>query len=105
MANYNLEANFGSRMDLRRRFRLRPLKWGDEDLFAALDPPYDLVLGSDIMYHSANHVILADTIAMLCSPNSRVLWVTPDWASEFNPDSSVAFRDRLTAHGFETKDI
>ena len=35
MAEYNLEANFGAWPELRRRFRLRPLRWGDAELILA----------------------------------------------------------------------
>ena len=53
MASFNLEANFAERnmWDLRRRFRLRPVRWGDAELIAATDPPFDLILANDAEEH------------------------------------------------------
>ena len=46
------------------------------------EPPFDLVLGSDIMYNATHHGVLADTIAGLAGPGTVVLWATPDWVPE-----------------------
>ena len=49
MAEYNVARNFGgpSGAELLPRFRVRPLKWGDAKMLADLEPPYDVLLGSD----------------------------------------------------------
>ena len=38
--------------EAQERVSVRKLKWGDEEDIAALRPPVDLVLGSDIMYYT-----------------------------------------------------
>lgn len=47
---------------------LRNLFWGNSDDIEDANPPFDLVLGSDLMYHSADLLPLADTIAGLTGP-------------------------------------
>ena len=69
MADYNLQANFGSgssHPELRERFRLRPLTWGDEGQIAELEPPYELLLGSDIMYVPDQILVSLNTVSRLC---------------------------------------
>lgn len=104
MGNHNLEANFGGSPELRRRFRMRPLKWGDPELIAATEPPFDLILGSDIMYHSSHHDVLAETIVGLSSVGTRVLWATPDWELQ-RKESAKGFRERLEQAGFEMREL
>ena len=41
-------------------------------------PPFDLILGSDILYDSEHHAALAETIAALSRPGTTVLICTPD---------------------------
>ena len=38
--------------EAQERVNVHMLKWGDEEDIAALRPPVDLVLGSDIMYYT-----------------------------------------------------
>ena len=47
---------------------LRNLLWGNPGDIADAKPPFDLLLGSDLMYHSADLLALADTIADLTAP-------------------------------------
>ena len=44
--------------------------------------PFDLLLGSDILYHKESYVDLADTLDALSRPGTVVLWATPDGAPE-----------------------
>ena len=41
---------------------------GATDDISDSNPPFDLLLGSDLMYHSADLLTLADTIAELTAP-------------------------------------
>ena len=59
---------------------LRNLYWGDSTDIADASPPFDLILGSDLMYHSSDLLTLADTIAALTAPGTEVLWASPDAA-------------------------
>jgi hypothetical protein len=76
---------------------------GDEDDALALGPePFDLLLGSDIMYNPPHYKTLADTIARLTAVGSEVLWVTRDGS----PDDGIGwpgevFYDRVKSHGFK----
>merc|ERR1712093_263817 len=92
---------------------VRPLDWGDVEQIAALDPPYDLLLGADIMYGGFENVgLLAQTILALSRPGTSVLLATPDWPSRTNKNDMTwrwkweeKFEDVLVAHGFEIRDI
>ena len=44
--------------------------------------PFDLLLGSDILYHKESYVDLANTLDALSRPGTVVLWATPDGAPE-----------------------
>ena len=75
---------------VRQRVRLRPLSWGDTAAAAALEPPYDLLLGSDLMYYPRHHQRLADTLTMLSTIGSEVLWATRDGAPGLPPPAAAA---------------
>ena len=78
VARYNAERNFEP-AELERRVRLHELRWGDEAGLKALgDEAFDLILGSDIIYHAEHHNVLAETMAALAKPGSVVLLCTPD---------------------------
>ena len=78
VARYNAERNFEP-AELERRVSLHELKWGDSDGLAALgDEGFDLILGSDIIYHAEHHNVLAETMAALAKPGTVVLLCTPD---------------------------
>ena len=58
---------------LRERIRVRPLDWGESEMIASLHPPYDLILGSDVMYVGADGILLlAETILALSGPGTKV---------------------------------
>ena len=77
VARYNRDHNFGGAD--RGRIQLHNLKWGDPDAIAAIaHGGFDLILGSDIIYHAAHHEVLAETIAALSKPGTLVLLCTPD---------------------------
>ena len=59
--------------------RLRQLRWGDEKQIAAAGT-HDLILGSDILYHTGSYPALADTLAGLARPGTVALLATPDEA-------------------------
>ena len=78
VARYNAERNFEP-AELEGRVRLHELKWGDETGMLALgDEGFDLIVGSDIIYHAEHHNVLAETMAALAKPGTIVLLCTPD---------------------------
>ena len=78
VARYNAERNFEP-AELERRGRLHELRWGDEAGITALgDEGFDLIVGSDIIYHAEHHNVLAETMAALAKPGTVVLLCTPD---------------------------
>lgn len=101
MAAANLAANVSAMPEARLRFRLERLQWGDIAATVALKPPFEVLLGSDIMYHEEHHRALADTIAELSTIGTVVLWVTPDWCIE----EPTELQTRLADYGFESREI
>lgn len=57
---------------LQRRVRVEGLKWGSEDDMAAVSPPFDLLLGGDIMYFPGHYEVLSRTIIGLTTIGSEV---------------------------------
>ena len=76
VATINADANFEG--EDRRRIRLERLKWGDEEAATALGPPFDLILGSDIIYHAQDFDVLAETMASLAAVGTVAYLCTPD---------------------------
>ena len=70
----------------------------DADLIRATEPPYDLILGSDILYEWQHSKALAETIIAVSRVGTKVLIASPDW-------SELEFGQRLKASGFEIRDI
>ena len=71
VAQYNLH-HAGLPPPLRRRVRVEKLKWGVEEDAAAISPPFDLLIGGDIMYFPGHYRVLADTIIKLTAVGSEV---------------------------------
>ena len=78
MAEHNLAANFPPDSPARARTRVTQLRWGNSADAQALSPPFDLLLGSDLIYHRDHHPRLVATLGMLSGPNTTILWATPD---------------------------
>ena len=62
MSRYNLGRNFRARPELEKRFRLQALKWGDAEQIAEAGPPFDLIIGTDIMYITEYFMPLAESV-------------------------------------------
>ena len=110
VAEANIETNFSDSDAARERTQVSKLRWGDSEEIAAVRPPFNLILGSDIIYHKDSNDELADTIAALSGPGTVVLWATPDGAGGDDSapvsDLGVEFFTRLReVHGFEMDDI
>jgi predicted nicotinamide N-methyase len=71
VAQYNLQ-HAGLPPPARQRVRVEKLKWGVEEDAAAISPPFDLLLGGDIMYFPGHYKVLADTIIRLTAVGSEV---------------------------------
>lgn len=81
MAKSNLDLllddmHMGARSSL-WNVRVRTLQWGDARTINSLEPPFDLVLGSDILYRASDHDLLAATVERLSNPSTVVLVATP----------------------------
>ena len=69
-----------------------------------LDPPYEVLLGSDVFYgwNPTVVVLLAEAIPALSGKGGITLLTTPSWPAE---GGCQIFEDLLTPHGFEIRDI
>ena len=65
--------------------------------------PFDVLLGSDIMYHQAHHSALAETIAGLTTVGSVVWWSSSD--GDLSSAHGLGFYELLRQHGFEIVDV
>jgi predicted nicotinamide N-methyase len=83
----------------------RRLRWGDAADAAALAPPYELIIASDVIYFVEAHDALLATLVMLAaaSPGCEVL-LAHTWRK---PDAEGAFFARLTGAegGFACEDV
>eukprot|EP00747_Dinoflagellata_sp_TGD_P068683 gnl/TRDRNA2_/TRDRNA2_155821_c0_seq1.p1 gnl/TRDRNA2_/TRDRNA2_155821_c0~~gnl/TRDRNA2_/TRDRNA2_155821_c0_seq1.p1 ORF type:complete len:172 (+),score=27.96 gnl/TRDRNA2_/TRDRNA2_155821_c0_seq1:113-628(+) len=50
MAEYNLKRNLKACSDLEKRVQCDVLKWGDMNAVETTQPPFDLIIASDIMF-------------------------------------------------------
>lgn len=46
----NLSANFGAEEVQQRQIKVAPFYWGTDPAAGGLSPPYDWIIGSDIVY-------------------------------------------------------
>ena len=70
VAEHNLR-RAGLPPHVQRRVRVEKLKWGDDADVRAISPPFDLLLGGDIMYFPGHYKVLADTIIALTAVGSE----------------------------------
>lgn len=101
MASHNLDANFIEQSALHRRFRLQRLSWGNKEHIAMAQPPYDVILCSDLLYDSSHHEILANTLIDLSGPDTHILLATPDGLPRDKSIFCRRFYRILEEHGFE----
>lgn len=71
VAEHNLR-HAGLPPHVQRQVRVEKLKWGDDADVRAISPPFDLLLGGDIMYFPGHYKVLADTIIALTAVGSEV---------------------------------
>ena len=113
MAEHNLAANFPPGSPARARTRVTQLRWGNEADAQALSPPFDLLLGSDLIYHRDHHPRLVATLGMLSGPNTTILWATPDGgpddtsrpAADGRASIGYNFFERMRRSGWRCEDI
>ena len=77
MLQENVARNFAERPEVRERIAVRELQWGDAAQTAAVGAPFDLLLGSDLMYVSEHWDLLADTLASLSREGTVCYFATP----------------------------
>ena len=106
MAEHNRDLNFPAAAD-QQRVPLAHLRWGDAgDISAIKHFKFDLVLGSDILYHLPAYKALAQTLHAVCDTSTVVLLCTPNGR---NPDEDqffeemrrVGFRCAFTLHDWK----
>ena len=68
IARHNAFANFPEEDTPSGRIKLVPLTWGRQPEIAAAGPPFDLIVGSDILYNAESYPALATTIQQLSRP-------------------------------------
>ena len=95
-AEYNRNTNFPDESGP-QRVQLQRLRWGDSEDNAAVRQstsagaaPFDLVLGSDLLYHQPTYTALAQTLRALCGPRTVVLLCTPNGR---NPEEHHFFHE------------
>ena len=103
MAQANLDANYPSGPE-RDRTSVRRLVWGEEADVAAVGSPFDLIVGSDIIYHGEDHLTLAETLAALSGEGTTVLFVTPD-GSGGGAALGAPFFFECRRLGFDVEDV
>jgi len=105
MAEYNVDANFADEPDLHQRFNVQKLCWGDAKHLSASGPPYDVILGSDILFFDTELDHLADALIALSGPGTRILLAGPDYLPHCQDDISWRFYSRLQRGGIEVIDV
>jgi ribosomal protein L11 methylase PrmA len=105
MAAHNLDANFLDQPSLHQRFKLQQLSWGNKDQIAAAQPPFDVILCSDLLYDGGQHKELVDTLIELSSPGTHVLMTTPDGMPQDKSFWAKRFYWRLRQHGFQSLEL
>jgi hypothetical protein len=118
MAQHNLDTNFPRPTDddaraARQRVTVTTLCWGDPDDIDALEPPFDLLLGSDLIYHRGHHEKLAATLDKLSKEGSVALFASPDGGPDASsrPEAdgrsglAFSFYSAMKARGWECVDI
>ena len=106
VAQHNLVNAGGLSAAARERVSVRRLKWGEAEDLASAQGPYDLLLGSDIMYDPNLYDALAETIIALTAADGEVLLVTREGSpTDTAATLEAAFYGRLRGAGFEVADI
>lgn len=105
MAEHNLDVNFIDEPELHQRFTLQKLCWGDEQQLSASKPPYDVILGSDILFFDSELSRLADTIIGLSAPGTHILLAGPDCLPHQRARHYQAFYAQLREGGIELVDV
>ena len=105
LAEHNLDANFKEQPALRQRFKLQQLSWGNKDHIAAMEPPYDVILCSDLLYDWSQHLRLAGTIKRLSHVGTCVLSATPDGTPSDQFYFCRGFYGSLRDGGFEFSEL
>merc|ERR1712122_364560 len=85
------------------KLRVQTLEWGDAESIDTTNPPFDLIIGSDILYdNSYLHKLvgtdkLMETVTKLSGPSTEIRMAAAfDWHE---------LEDRCRRHGFQAKDL
>jgi predicted nicotinamide N-methyase len=74
LCRQNVQANLSDGEVSACGLQVQRLGWGDTDAIHALGPkPFDVILGSDVVYHPAPLPLLLDSILALCGPSTCVV--------------------------------
>merc|ERR1712183_222955 len=77
LAAHNRDVNFCEKAELHQRFKLQKLSWGDQQQIEESKPPFDVIIGSDILWYEAKREILAETLIALSGPGTRIILASP----------------------------
>ena len=101
MLESNARRNFEKHPEITERIRVEELEWGNDAHYETVRPPFDVLLGSDLMYVSEDLNLLADTLAELSKPGTVVYFSTP----RRDVDRDTEFYNRCRENGFAVEDI
>jgi predicted nicotinamide N-methyase len=80
-----------------------PYRWGDDPLAAGLKPPYDIIVGADILFEPESFKPLAESLQALCTSTTRVILC---YEVRNNMDLFFALLDgRFTSRFIDTTDL
>ena len=104
LARWNVDQNFSG--EAHQRIAVTELSWGgSSSSITATGGPFDLILGSEIVYDKTSHAALAETIAALSHDKTTVLLATQDGGPDDSLALSAPFWRKLIELGFQCEDI
>lgn len=101
LASHNVDCNFQDQPDLHQNISVQQLSWGNKKHIAAVGPPYDVILLSDLLYCEMKHECLANTIIALSAAGACVLCATPDGMPWDRHSKCFGFYSLLEERGFK----
>eukprot|EP00928_Gymnodinium_smaydae_P050955 TRINITY_DN34495_c0_g1_i1.p1 TRINITY_DN34495_c0_g1~~TRINITY_DN34495_c0_g1_i1.p1 ORF type:complete len:275 (+),score=45.22 TRINITY_DN34495_c0_g1_i1:74-898(+) len=101
LASHNVASHVKEHPELSSRLHTQKLTWGDDASRSSLNPPYDVIIGSEIMYHREDHERLASTIMAISRPGTSVVLASQAWCVQ----TSNELLARLAACDFAVRDI
>merc|ERR1711862_682268 len=105
VARYNVDINSKHDSELHSRFDVRSFQWGDAESLAALKPPYDVIVASDVLFFDEALSKLAESLVHLSKPGTKILIAGPDCLPNRRGMTQRLFYPRLEASGITVTDV